>query len=321
MACPHWEASHGTRSATTFFATLAIAIFTTIATAADKEEQPFYVLYKLIKQSAGDYLEFKSAALARRAAEDHVATLARDGNYIIIASRAPDPWSHAKASLKAKNIFVADTMPNFDYAKDYVEAFNATSYAIVKAKFRLDLPKPSGKPRYGKQLVYVVDASGTSLNLLPFMIVELWSSISKLSDQQSYMVIFYQGEKLITAQPGAMAAATSDNKTASLRWFEERNVVPGGASDPCAALTAAYAADPDLIFWLNDGLDTGRYEIDQAKLIKHIKALHKKHGTKMNTIQFLNKQGHETIAKCAKITGGLHKYVTARELAIETNQK
>ncbi len=286
------------------------------ALADTKVKSPYYILYQLIDRDYR-YDAFETKTIAQSAAKKHVDELAKKGIYIIIASRdRDDPWIKARDELKAKNILVADSVPNAVHGKTYVKWFNKHVFAAVQAKHKLDLPRPSGKPRFGKHILYLVDASGSTLDTFSFMILELKSSITKLSDAQSYLVIFYQGDKLIKAEPQRMAAATSKHKAATLRWIESGALAPSGSSDPSSGFEMAFAYEPDLIFWLTDGLGRGRDAVDHVKLLRQLKSLHRTYGTKMNTILFLKGRDDKIIQQCATVTGGLHFFVDARLIGI-----
>ena len=67
-----------------------------------------------------------------------------------------------------------------------------------------------------KRIAYLIDASGSLIDTLPFVIMELKRSISGLSDKQSFCVIFFQGEDAIEArgatQTSGLMPATAANK-------------------------------------------------------------------------------------------------------------
>lgn len=175
-----------------------------------------------------------------------------------------------------------------------------------------------------KHIAYVVDASGSLLDTLPFVMLELRSSISKLVDAQTFTVIFYTGDKpLIAGGAQGMLPATSENKARVLKWLEQGHVVPQGQASPIDAVKRALSFKPDLIFLLSDNITgSGRYELAQSQLLAEVtKANVGK--TKINTIQFLYRDPladvdgmRPTLEMISLKTNGLFKFISGRELGI-----
>lgn len=180
-----------------------------------------------------------------------------------------------------------------------------------------------GQGGNAKRIAYVVDASGSLLDTLPFVILELKSSISKLSEAQSFTIIFFTAAKPLEAYRPGLKPATSENKAGVLKWLEEGHVVAHGQSSPIEAVKRALGYKPDLVFLLSDNITgQGRFELSQSQLLAEVKKSNKGK-TKINTIQFLYpdplgkiKGMRPTLEMISLNSGGLYKFVSGRELGI-----
>jgi hypothetical protein len=175
-----------------------------------------------------------------------------------------------------------------------------------------------------ERLVYMVDASGSLIDVMPFVIRELKRSVGDLSEKQELTVIFFQGDDYIEVPPPGLKKASSDYKTRVMDWVERDagNIVPMGLSKPVTALKQALKYRPELMFLLSDNITgQGRYEVDQNQLLKDIRKANEG-GTKINTIQFvyddpLTKYGlPRTLERISETTGGEFNFIDARELGL-----
>ena len=178
-----------------------------------------------------------------------------------------------------------------------------------------------------RRLVYLIDASGSLMDTLDFVILELKRSINDLNPQQSFTVIFFQGgeqPKEVPATRG-IRPATPEIKLKVIEWIDRDagNVFPKLSADPIPALKLALQYHPQLVFILSDNITgRGRYEVDQRRLLREIERANKGQ-TAINTIQFIYRDTLEsyglkpTMEEIADRNGGLYKFVDAKELGIE----
>ena len=196
-----------------------------------------------------------------------------------------------------------------------------------------DLTKPGGGEDgvdfivadSAKRIVYVIDASGSLLDSMPFVIENLQKSIRGLKGHQSFTVIFSQGDKAIEVPPRGMHPADADHKQQAVSWINlsSGNVVPRGRSKPIVAIEAALNYKPEAIFLLSDNITgQGQFEINQERLLASIlKANTVK--TRINTIQFLYPDPlmsiglQPTLEVISKETGGKYKFIDGHELGIQ----
>ena len=146
-----------------------------------------------------------------------------------------------------------------------------------------------GSAGNARTIVFVVDASGSLIDTLPFVLRELQKSIRKLSDRQNFTVIFFQGSRAFEVPPRGLKQGTATLKQEVIEWIdpEAHHVEPGEQTNPLKALGMALGYKPDLVFLLSDNITgQGRYEVDQKHLISEIERTNHR-GTRINTIQFL----------------------------------
>ncbi len=167
-----------------------------------------------------------------------------------------------------------------------------------------------------RTICYVVDASGSLLDALPFVINELKDSIRKLDgSKQRFTIIFFQRDTAIEVPPRGLTPATDENVRKVADWIslEANNIVPRGSSNPVKAITLALSYRPDLIYILSDNITgKGRYAIDQKELLGTIDNTKRTRGasrTKINTIQFLYPDPLGTLKMIADRNGGVYKFV------------
>lgn len=179
-----------------------------------------------------------------------------------------------------------------------------------------------------RKIAFLIDASGSLIDTLPFVITELKKTINQLSEKQQFTVIFFQGDQVIEVPPPGFKDATGEAKQKVVDWIDlsNHNITPRGSSNPVPALERAMRYKPQLIFLLSDNI-TGRdqYAVDQRRLLAAIEKANTA-GTKINTLQFLYpdplaKIGLKgTMELIAQDSGGVYKFVDGRELGLQEIQ-
>jgi len=175
-----------------------------------------------------------------------------------------------------------------------------------------------------RTVVYLVDASGSLADTLSFVLEELRSSIRRLVAEQRFTVIFFQRNEAIEVPvPHAgLKKATEQTKRAVIDWIEPQanNIVPGGSSNPEAALERALQLRPDLMFIISDNITgQGQYAVDQHQLLSLIEQVKQRRGAKtmINTIQFLYPDPLGTLRKISEAHGGEHRFVNAQTIGLD----
>lgn len=176
-----------------------------------------------------------------------------------------------------------------------------------------------------RRIVFIVDATGSLIDTLPFVIQELKKTVQQLSERQQFAVIFFRGDGVVEVPPRGLKVADARNKQAVIEWIDlkNHNIEPGGKANPVKALQAALAYKPELLFLLSDNITgEGQYEIDQKNLLDEIKRANTS-GTKINTIQFVSADPLErmglkgTMQLIAEQTGGIYRFVDEKELNLK----
>jgi hypothetical protein len=166
-----------------------------------------------------------------------------------------------------------------------------------------------------RRVVYVIDASGSMIRSLPIVLEELARSLEGLTAAQSFGIIFFQNNEAVVVPPGdRLTPARPKDRTAALEWIE-RNVIPGGRSNPIAALEAAMRLEPEVIFLLSENITgLGEFEIDQRDLLALLERLNPivgdsgRRGTQINCLEFLSRDPLDTLKKIAEAHGGPNGY-------------
>ena len=170
-----------------------------------------------------------------------------------------------------------------------------------------------------RKIIYVVDASGSLIDTLPFVIKELKESISSLKEQQQYTVVFFQAGDPVEVPPVGWKAATADNKRKTFEFIDldAGNIVPRGRTDPVKAIKLSMKYKPELMFILSDNITgKGQYEVDRDELLKFLNDVNKDRKTTINTIQFLYPDPLETLKTIATEHRGTMKFVTEADLGL-----
>lgn len=193
-----------------------------------------------------------------------------------------------------------------------------------------------------RKIVFLVDASGSLVDTLPFVIDELRRTLdTRLEGDKQFNIIFFSGKSMnksagsvggLTALfPSRLEPASVTNRKKASDWIQQ--VEAGGSGDALAAIKKALEMDPDQIHLLSDNITgSGVWEMHQDRFIAEMKAAYDKsvarrHGLRVDfkTYQFvyadpLEKIGREpTLRRLVEETGGLaadYKFITARSLGL-----
>ena len=165
-------------------------------------------------------------------------------------------------------------------------------------------------------VIYVIDASGSLVDTLPFVIAELQSKLTRLQPSQRFGVIFFQRDDFIDVTNGMRPA--TPQQVEYVRNFiaiESGNITPGGSSNPVRAIERAISQRPELIYILSDNITgSGQYAIEQSALLAKIREAKQRFRAqaKINTIQFLHDDPLKTLKKIAEEHGGRSAFISAK---------
>jgi len=187
-----------------------------------------------------------------------------------------------------------------------------------------------------RDVVYVVDGSGSMLTTLPDVLDRLRQSIAGLHPTQRFQVIVFQtvtddgGATTTFATPPARSSrarlglipASADRKAAVEAWLS-RDVKPRGRSNPTEALRAALDLKPDAIFLLSSRItDRESGSFDAAALLQWLDGanpVERKSGRRrvlIQTVQVLDEDPEQLLQRIAQTHGGPggYNYISREEL-------
>jgi hypothetical protein len=156
-----------------------------------------------------------------------------------------------------------------------------------------------------RTIVFVVDRSGSMVGTFAAVRAELKRSISALRRSQKFHVIFFNSGDPIENPPMRPVNAVDANKREFFEFLD--NVTPGGGTRPERAMRRALALEPDLIYFLSDGLF-------EAELLDRLDEWNRTRHTKIYTIAYLDQSGRKLLESIARQHGGEFKFVTEDEL-------
>ncbi len=156
-----------------------------------------------------------------------------------------------------------------------------------------------------RSIVYVVDRSGSMTDTFAGVRAELKRSIGTLRRSQKFHVIFYNSGDPLENSPRKPVPAIEANKRAFFEFLE--GITPTGGTRPERALRQALALEPDLIYFLSDG-------VFEPEVVERLKEWNRGGRTKIYTIAYLDPQGRRLLESIARQHGGEFKFVTEHDL-------
>ena len=173
-------------------------------------------------------------------------------------------------------------------------------------------PEESGRQTFfganigqAKNVVYVVDRSGSITDSIMYVKHELRRSIKELKPSQKFFVVFYSSGPGVGMPGGKSVPATEANKVAAYEFIE--SIKPVGQTDPSDALKQAFAAGADTILLLTDG------EFEK-KIVPLIDTLNVGKKVTVNTVCFLFTGGEAMLQEIAKKNKGQYTFVGESDL-------
>lgn len=180
-----------------------------------------------------------------------------------------------------------------------------------------------GTPGAGR-IVYLLDASGSLIDTLPFIQQELQRSLGQLQPDQSFAVLFFAGHRVVEVPPVGMKKATHAAVQLSSQWVDPTSgkIIASGPPTPDAAIRRALAYQPDAVILLSDGLTPGEGDsalTERARLLSLIDTANTT-GVTFHTLQVRQPDAlagptrRGTLEMIALQTGGIHRYIAEDDL-------
>ena len=138
-----------------------------------------------------------------------------------------------------------------------------------------------------REVVFVLDASGSMTAWIPFVIDEVERTLAAMSSDQRFAVVCLAGDDVrVTPRNGLVAATpeTAADVIATLRTTASHQV--GGGSDPVPAMLKAFSMRPELVLLLSEGLDgRGRWAVDRAATLRALDQANADHAIRVSCIR------------------------------------
>jgi hypothetical protein len=134
----------------------------------------------------------------------------------------------------------------------------------------------------GKRYAYVIDCSGSMADHEALRIAksELMASLQRLNEAQQFQVIFANSEQIITLDAGrAGVFYGTDSQRLEVR-LQIAAIRPDGGTNHTGALETALDLNPDVLFYLTDGLEPSMSASELARIRQ------RNRGTRIHTIEF-----------------------------------
>lgn len=194
-----------------------------------------------------------------------------------------------------------------------------------------------GTVAHGDEFVFVVDmstsmdhgqgASASEGSRFIRAVAELRSSIERLSDRQSFYVIFFNGQTRRMFDDDALVPqplpATLENKRKLNDWLAE--VRTGESTDPREALRLGLGMRPSALFLLSDGEFNGQQSRLNAGILNGNPSVsdvidrHNRGSTPIHTIAYEDKACSKAMEQIARSTGGEYKFVPPHQSVVASS--
>ncbi|HNQ21478.1 MAG TPA: VWA domain-containing protein [Phycisphaerae bacterium] len=162
-----------------------------------------------------------------------------------------------------------------------------------------------GSAREVRSVVFVVDRSGSMLETFDAVRQELRRSISALRRSQKFHVIFFS-QDAVENPPKRLVSAIRAQKEAFFQFLA--GVEPGGHTDPTEAMRRAFALEPDLVYFLTDGLF-------DPSLLPKLDKWNKDRRIRVFTIAYVSREGAELLERIARAHRGEFRFVSEDEIS------
>jgi hypothetical protein len=174
-----------------------------------------------------------------------------------------------------------------------------------------------GHDRSGRNIVYMIDRSGSMIDSFDFLKNTLVDSISGLGSSQNFHIVAFSDGAPIELGDKKLVPATVANKMAAGRFLEGLNAQ--GTTEPKSAIRRAFEVLAGannqylkLIYFVTDGDFSG----DNENVLALIKKLDPKKEVQINTYLYNvreDKAGKEVLEKIARDSGGTYKFFCTKD--------
>lgn len=175
------------------------------------------------------------------------------------------------------------------------------------------------------RIVYLLDASGSMIGAYPTAVQEVINSITRLSEEQQFAVVAFQGGEAFLAQDAQLRRAgptLGQQGIESLKSWLLDEITPGKNSDARSALRVAIALRPDTIVIVSAGLmGAADQQTDRETLLADLNALNPRDAqsgrrkTQIACIHLMEAEPLGALEAIAREHGGPSAYRFVRRMA------
>ncbi len=164
-----------------------------------------------------------------------------------------------------------------------------------------------GEARAARRIVYVVDRSGSMMDIFGDLRKELKRSIDHLRKSQKFHVIFYSTDPPIENPPKRLVNAIRSMKDLTFDFLD--GIVPAGMTEPIEAMRRAFQLRPDLIYFLSDGdIPVGEQLKEELRQWNHDEKV------RIFTIAYVSSAGRQLLEDIARENNGKFRFVSEYDL-------
>lgn len=162
-----------------------------------------------------------------------------------------------------------------------------------------------------RTVVYVVDRSASMIDTSIYVREELKRSISALRRSQKFHVIFFNSGEPLEFSPMKPVNAIDARKDQVYKFIDQVDFI--GATKPESAMRRAFAVEPDLIYFLSDGVLT-HSRVTNPRLMQLLNEWNEDRKVRIFTIAYLDQSGGDLLKLIAREHGGEFKFVSENDL-------
>ncbi|MFH0982470.1 MAG: VWA domain-containing protein [Planctomycetota bacterium] len=162
-----------------------------------------------------------------------------------------------------------------------------------------------GTARGAKNIVYVVDRSGSMIGTFGAVREELMRSVERLRRSMRFHVIFFNAGPPLENPPKKLVHAAREEKAALATFLT--GIQPQGNTDPIPAMRRAFAVSPDVIYFLTDG------EFD-PQLVEELRKWNVDKRVRIFTIAYVSQRGAALLEQIAREHNGQYRFVSEYDL-------
>ena len=174
------------------------------------------------------------------------------------------------------------------------------------------------EPLAGRRVVYLVDISGSQVDVYPEPTTWLADHLRELNERDRFEVIFFRDSELFETPPLGMTDATAQSKQQVRQWIDPAagNIRIAGRADLLTALEVALGFDEvtDIYVLADDQVMPTDAAYDETFLVSQVlDVVEQRPGLRVHGVQFFYRDDAGTLEALADCTGGGYTFIGGDE--------